>query len=180
MDIDIVKDAESGAQYLALIGVIISGGLGLIPNFCCAPACGCGWIATGTGACYLAGLVFAAALGSLEPYYPREITKLCIEQYNLDVGDGNVTDEWTKNIYEEIDGECYEYNRQFTDWLRTIYWISFGFFSAALLTLVCGYGCGYSISKYESPEAANTKPSKPSELKPLVSQQQIELSEIKF
>ena len=172
---DIVKDAETGALWLAVIGGIISVVMGLLPNFCCAPACGCGWITTGPGACYLAGLVFAAALGSLEPYYPKEITPLCIDQYHLD---GNVTEKFTDNIYEEIDGECYAYDRSFTDYLRTIYWITFGFFSAALLILACGYGCGYSISKYESSEAA--KKSKPSELKPLVSQQQIELSEIKF
>ena len=175
---DIVKDAESGAQYLAVIGGFFSIIMGIIPNFICAPCCGCGWITTGSGACYLAGLVFAAALGSLEPYYPKEITKLCIDQYDVDVDDGIVTDKLTKNIYEEIDGECYKYDREFTDYLRTIYWIGFGFISAALLILVCGYGCGYSISKYESSEAA--KKSKPSELKPLVSQQQIELYEIKF
>ena len=150
-----------------VVGGISSIVCGLIPNFCCAP---CNCCLSGFNGCSAAGAMFVVALSIADELNKIAITDGCREKYGDVIG--NITDG--DYIYKETDGICYRFGTKFTDHLRWAYWIGIGFLSAFL---IC-FALWFFLPESYSPRAA--KKSKPSELKPLVSQQQIELSEIKF
>jgi len=152
-----------------LVGGISTLFCGLIPNFLFAP-CNCPCCISGFTGCSATGVMFVVALSLAEELNEIAITPGCRKKFGNRIG--NITDG--TEIYKEADGICYSMRKDFTLHLRWAYWIGIGFLSAFLICLALW--C--SLPESYSPRAA--KKSKPSELKPLVSQQQIELSEIKF
>lgn len=101
--------------------------LGFVPNFLCAGICGCGWI-NGCCSCYVAGLVFVAAMSFA---YEIPITEKCKDEFDLNID--NTKD--SSRIYEEVDGTCYSYDKDFTVYLSWVYYIGIAGFGLLLIAL---------------------------------------------
>ena len=101
--------------------------LGFLPNFLCAGICGCGWI-NGCCNCYVAGLVFVAAMSFA---YEIPITEKCKDKF--------VTTD-SSLIYQEVDGTCYYYDKDFTVYLSWVYYIGISALGLLLIALaIFGY-----------------------------------------
>jgi hypothetical protein len=114
--------------------------------------------------------MFVLAMSFADELNEIAITPGCRKKYGNHIG--NITDG--NDIYKEADGICYSMKKDFTQYIRRAYLVGIAALGAFLICLVLW--C--SLPESYPPRAA--KKSKSSELKPLVSQQQIELSEIKF
>lgn len=131
--------------------------LGFVPNFLCAGFCGCGCI-SGCCNCYVAGLVFVAAMSFA---YDITITEKCKDEFHLIIN--NTKD--SNNIFQEVDGTCYRYNKDFTMYLSWVYYIgiaALGFFLIAF---------AISLILEQSKSKAETKTP---EDEPMVAQSDIE------
>ena len=120
--------------------------LGFLPNFLGAGICGCGCI-NGCCNCYVAGLVFVAAMSFA---YEIPITEKCKDKFGLDVD--NTKD--SSKIYEEVDGTCYYYDKDFTVYLSWVYYIgiaALGLLLIALSIFVCKQNC-MSEEENKTPE----------------------------
>jgi hypothetical protein len=131
--------------------------LGFLPNFLCAGICGCGWI-NGCCNCYVAGLVFVAAMSFA---YEIPITEKCKDKFELDFD--NTKD--SSLIYQEVDGTCYYYNKDFTVYLSWVYYIGISALGLLLIAL--------AIFGYKQNCMSEEEPRKP-EGQPMVAQGEIE------
>ena len=161
------KDLVLPTTCAGVVGVISTLFCGLIPNFIFAPCCGCG---SGISGCSTVGVMFVVALSFAEELNEIAITPGCRKKYGNHIG--NITDG--TDIYKEADGICYSMKKDFTQYIRRAYLV--GIIVLGVFLICLALWC----SLPESYPLRAAKKSKPSELKPLVSQQQIELSEIKF
>ena len=128
--------------------------LGFLPNFLFAGCCGCGWI-NGCCNCYVAGLVFVAAMSFT---HEIPITEKCKDKFNYT---DNTKD--SSLIYQEVDGTCYYYNKDFTVYLSWVYYIGIAALGLLLIALAI---FGYRQNKSEEEP-------KPSEEQPMVAQGEI-------
>lgn len=128
--------------YSGAVSVISFVLLGFVPNFLFAGFCGCGCI-PGCCNCYVAGLAFVAAMSFA---YEITITEKCKDRFHVLAN--NTKD--SPIIYQEVDGICYEYRKDFTMYLSWVYYIGIAALVVLLIALAIYFIQGQSKSKAET------------------------------